>query len=121
MEKTLIPPRKPLRGPAGLDGIQIEGCTFTESVGKKEPRPPLYCAIIPPNSPLAGQMCGGVFLVVPGGKVLVRSSILPPGYEWSNPDEQIPGVFRPSPPKGPDYTGPITPAMWAIIRRHWNP
>ncbi len=116
MQETLIPTRKPLRGPAGLDAVLIDSCTFTEGEGKREPRPPLFS----PITPELGVM-NGVFLAVNGGKVLVKESTLPPGREWKNPHAEVLGTFRPTPPQGPPYTGRITPAMWAQIRKWWNP
>jgi hypothetical protein len=104
-----VPAKTP--GPSGLDGVEISGCAFTESVGKKEPRPPLFRFL---NS-------SHVFLKVNGGKVVVAEGDLFPPFRWAPGTEPRLGDFYALPPYGPAYTGPITPAMWAIIRKWWNP
>lgn len=119
MEKTLIPPRKPLRGPAGLEGVLIASCTFTESVGKKEPRPPLFCGRIAVNGVQTGEFTGDcLFLAVPAGSVLVHDAT---PWQTVCREPSVLGRVYPGTPKGPAYTGPITPSMWAIIRKWWNP
>jgi hypothetical protein len=118
MEEILNPPAKRLRGPAGLEGVQIEGCAFTESVGKKEPRPPLFSAVVCRGRE-AGKVTLDVFLAVAGGKVLLNQD--EPGVTDSHGEPPIPGRFYPYPPGGPAYTGPIKAAWWPIIRKWWTP
>lgn len=114
-EKILNPPAKRLRGPAGLDEVVVDGCAFTETVAQKMPRPPLFCGL----SAIHGFIRPGCALLkVDGGKVLLS---LDDVTKTVNGTPARIGRFYPFPPAGPAYTGPITPAMWAIIRRHWNP
>jgi hypothetical protein len=116
MEKVQNPPAKRLRGPAGLDEVVVDGCAFTESVSKREPRPPLFNA----KYSVCGHVGPEVLFAVPGGRRLVSAGAERCTCGLGNRPWHL-GQFFPGAPKGPAYTGPITPAMWAIIRRHWNP
>lgn len=123
IEERVVPatPTAP-PGPSGLDAVLIDGCTFTESAGKLEPRPPLYCGAM--TNRFTGQiveLTGNVLLSVPGGCVYVvvkNSWCMWMGRTYT----PTPGDFFPVPiEQEPAYTGPITPAMWAVINQWWKP
>jgi hypothetical protein len=107
-EKKIVPARKTSPGPAGLDGIQIEGCAFTESVGKKEPRPPLAQGVVTGNIVL---MLDDAIVIIKLGSNYIRA-IDRVGLWW--PLSRLPKDRIP-------YTGPITPSMWVEIRKWWQP
>lgn len=110
MEKVEVVPSAPPRGPAGLDGVLIDSCAFTETVAKREPRPPLF----------QNRRTGNVFLVLEG-PTLVYVAISPGHGYTPNQPEILGQPFRYWKADDIPYTGPITPAMWAIIRKWWNP
>lgn len=117
MEKVEVVPSAPPRGPAGLDGVLIDSCEFTETVGKKEPRPPLFLSITTQS-----RITGSVFLAVENRKVLVLDDgSLDLILSGTSHDPVAVGRVYDGRPLGPSYTGPITPAMWAIIRKWWTP
>lgn len=113
--QTTAPTQAP-QAPATLDGVSIQDCQFTESVGKREPRPPLYLEL-EKGTPIVTDR---IWLRLPGRRVYVKARTLPPGMDW-RPGHGIVGAVLYGEPKGPAYTGHITPAMWAIIRKYWNP
>lgn len=107
--QTTAPTQAP-QAPATLDGVSIQDCRFTESVGKREPRPPLV--IGPTTQNIWLRIDREVVCIAPGpmGTTMVAGRLVNiwPGFRMRLIDA-IP------------YTGPITPAMWAIIRKYWNP
>jgi hypothetical protein len=118
MEKTLVPPAKRLRGPAGLDAVVVDGCAFVETVAQKMPRPPLfhvgeYSACKHPDP--------SIVLFIGTGRVIVANRPSACAICGTNNVHTELGEMLPNPPKSPRYTGPITPSMWAVIRRHWQP
>ena len=115
MEKVEVVPSAPPRGPAGLDGVLIDSCAFTETVGKKEPRPPLIEAVY----------TGNINLDMPDFLVYLKNGprfhLGEYSYATPYPGLVIPKERNQFASGARPYTGPITPAMWAIIRRWWNP
>lgn len=103
--------------PASLEGVKIEGCVFTETVARKEPRPPLYSAILEK----CRHVTSGVYLAVEGGRVSINQfpRTCPACGRLGIPIQ--PGSAFPGAPQGPVYTDPITPAMWFWIRKWWTP
>lgn len=111
-------PVPPTAVPSGLDGVKIEGCQFTESVGKKEPRPPLVCGY----GVFTGRLTGNVWLDMGAYRICVHVAHTPidrfgekmhihPNFrlDWDPVERAIP------------YTGPIRESWWPIIRKWWSP
>lgn len=101
--------------PASLEGVKIEGCVFTEMVAKREPRPPL----------IEAAYTGNINLDMPDFLVHLKNGprfrLGQYGYMVPYPGAVIPKERNHFTAGARPYTGPITPSMWAIIRKWWTP